>query len=314
MNTRDLEAFHAVVETGSIVGAAARLHLTQSGVSRRIQSLEEGLGVQLLDRQSKPLKPTAAGRDTYAHGRRMLRALDDLKAGISTEGALQGEFRIGITPYLSELAVTEPLDALRGSYPDLTLCVTTGWPEPLLAQVRRGEIDVAAFCLPEGTAPPPALECSPFGLQALVVVAPRDAAIAAQSTLADLSHWPWVINPDGCGFRMALQRQLDAARLPLRVGVEALSSELRLSLVARGLGLGLSTAQALAASAWRDRLRVVAVRDFVPCVQAWLVHRAPVGRLARPLALFEQTLRRAIEGEIDGTDSMGDLPAIDSPR
>jgi len=63
MNTRDLEAFLAVVETGSIVGASARLHLTQPGVSRRIQSLEEQLGVSLLDRQSKPLKPTAAGRE-----------------------------------------------------------------------------------------------------------------------------------------------------------------------------------------------------------------------------------------------------------
>ncbi len=40
MNTRDLEAFLAVVETGSIVGASMRLHLTQPGVSRRIQSLE----------------------------------------------------------------------------------------------------------------------------------------------------------------------------------------------------------------------------------------------------------------------------------
>jgi DNA-binding transcriptional LysR family regulator len=68
MNTRDLEAFLAVVETGSIVGASARLHLTQPGVSRRIQSLEEQLGVALLDRQSKPLKPTAAGRETYMTG------------------------------------------------------------------------------------------------------------------------------------------------------------------------------------------------------------------------------------------------------
>ena len=93
MNTRDLEAFLAVVETGSIVGASVRLHLTQPGVSRRIQSLEERLGVALLDRQSKPLKPTAAGRETYAHGRRMLGVLDDLKTGLSPKGVVSGEFR-----------------------------------------------------------------------------------------------------------------------------------------------------------------------------------------------------------------------------
>ena len=115
MNMRDLEAFLAVVETGSIVGASARLHLTQPGVSRRIQSLEERLGVALLDRQSKPLKPTAAGRETYAHGRRMLRVLDDLKTGLSPDGVVAGEFRLGLSPYLSEVGITVLADRKQAS-------------------------------------------------------------------------------------------------------------------------------------------------------------------------------------------------------
>ena len=90
MNIRDLEAFVAVVETGSIVGASARLNLTQPGVTRRIQNLEDGLAAALLDRQSKPLKPTSAGREAYEHGRRVLRSLDDLKAGVSPQGELKG--------------------------------------------------------------------------------------------------------------------------------------------------------------------------------------------------------------------------------
>ena len=63
MNTHDLVAFVAVVETGSIVAASVRLNLTQPGVTRRIQNLEEMLGAELLDRVSKPLKPTQAGRE-----------------------------------------------------------------------------------------------------------------------------------------------------------------------------------------------------------------------------------------------------------
>jgi DNA-binding transcriptional LysR family regulator len=62
MNIHDLEAFVAVVETGSIVGASARLNLMQPGVTRRVQNLEERLGAALLDRQSKPLKLTSAER------------------------------------------------------------------------------------------------------------------------------------------------------------------------------------------------------------------------------------------------------------
>lgn len=102
MNTHDLVAFVAVVETGSIVAASARLNLTQPGVTRRIQNLEEMLGAQLLDRLSKPLKPTAAGIEAYEQGRRLLRMLDDLKSGVASDGVVRGEFRLGLTPYLSE--------------------------------------------------------------------------------------------------------------------------------------------------------------------------------------------------------------------
>ncbi|EGC98479.1 LysR family transcriptional regulator, partial [Burkholderia sp. TJI49] len=45
MNTRDLQAFVAVVDSGSMVAAAAKLHLTQPGLTRRVQNLETLLGV-----------------------------------------------------------------------------------------------------------------------------------------------------------------------------------------------------------------------------------------------------------------------------
>ncbi|MEW6639037.1 MAG: LysR family transcriptional regulator [Pseudomonadota bacterium] len=294
MNTRDLEAFLAVVETGSIVAAAARLHLTQSGVSRRIQSLEEQLGVALLDRLSKPLKPTAAGHDTYAHGRRVLRVLDDLKSELSRDGAVTGEFRLGITPYLSEIALTAPLDQLRGSFPDLTLCVTTGWPEQLVERLRRGEIDAAAFCLPEAVDPPDDLVTDVLDLQPLVVVVPQACALRSSTTLQALAAYPWIINPDGCGFRSALRRRLAQDDLPLRVGVEALSSDLRLSLVARGAGITLATRAAIEASPLRSQLRIVTVRDFAPKVRAFLVHRPPAGRLAPPIAALATALKAAL--------------------
>src|SRR5947207_10623032 len=119
MNTRDLEAFIAVVETGSIVAASARLNLTQPGVTRRVQNLEDRLGSTLLDRQSKPLKPTASGREAYEQGRRVLRSLEDLKVSLSPSGEIQGELRLGIMPYLSDGALARPLDRLRNEFPRL---------------------------------------------------------------------------------------------------------------------------------------------------------------------------------------------------
>jgi DNA-binding transcriptional LysR family regulator len=295
MNTRDLEAFMAVVETGSIVGASARLHLTQPGVSRRIQSLEEQLGVALLDRQSKPLKPTAAGRETYVQGRRMLRVLDDLKTGLSPEGVVSGEFRLGISPYLSEVGITALADRLRDSFPDLTLRITIGWPEQLLEQLRHSEIDVAAFCLPDGLDPPTEIEADALDIQPLCVAAPRSLYLPSPATLQDLSPLPWIINQDGCGFRSVIRRRFEQEHLPLRIGIEVLSSDLRLSLVARGLGITLATRAAIESSPLRDALQIVPVQDFKPKVRAWIVRRPPVGRLVKPI----ECLRSALEAAID---------------
>lgn len=295
LNTRDLEAFLAVVDTGSIVGASAKLHLTQPGVSRRVQSLEEQLGVTLLERRSKPLKPTAAGREAYAQGRRMLGLLDDLRTGLSPSGVVSGEFRLGISPYLSEVGISAAAEALRYSFPELTLRITTGWPEQLLGELSRSHIDVAAFCLPEGMMPPSDIEADAVDLQPLMVIAPEALELPSPATLQDLSDLPWIISQDGCGFRGAIQRRFEQEHLPFKLGIEALSSDLRLSLVAKGLGITLATRAALESSAARHDLRSIEVEGFQPKVRAWIARRPAPGRLSKPIECLKAALKTVIE-------------------
>jgi DNA-binding transcriptional LysR family regulator len=298
MNTHDLVAFVAVVETGSIVAASARLNLTQPGVTRRIQNLEEMLGTELLDRLSKPLRPTAAGHQAYEHGRRVLRMLDDLRSVVADDGVVRGEFRLGISPYLSESGLSGPLDLLRAEFPALAVRVVSGWSPNQLDRVSRNELDAAAICLPDGTAPPDDLVGDDLGSQPVIFVVARDMKVAKQLSLQDLSRMSWVINQDGCGFRGALKRHFDAAHLPFNVAVEALDSELRLSLVARGLGVGLVTPIALKQSPLRSKLKVLRTPDFNPAVRAWVVHRPPAGRLARPIKTFRDALDRELQALI----------------
>jgi len=294
MNIRDLEAFVAVVETGSIVGASARLNLTQPGVTRRIQNLEERLGVALLDRQSKPLKPTSPGREAYEHGRRVLRSLEDLRAGLSPDGDIAGEFRLGIMPYLSDAALACPLDRLRSEFPRLTVRITSGWSPRLMEQVARSELDAAALCLADGISPPEELAADDLGTQAVLLVAAPHLGVPQPARFADLSHFSWVMNESGCGFRAFIRQSFEAARLPFQVGVEALSAELRLSLVARGHGIGIVTPAALVGSSRRNDVVVIDVPDFRPRVRSWMLHRPPAGRLARPIAAFREALAEGL--------------------
>jgi DNA-binding transcriptional LysR family regulator len=303
MNTHDLVAFVAVVETGSIVAASARLNLTQPGVTRRIQNLEDILGAELLDRLSKPLKPTQAGHAAYEQGRRVLRMLDDLKAGVAKDGVVRGEFRLGITPFLSEAGLTRPLDLLRAEFPALAVRIVSGWSPDQADRVSRNELDAAAVCLPDGIPPPEGLVGDDLGSQPVIFVVARDMKMPRAASLLDLSRMPWVINQDGCGFRNALKHHFDVAHLPFHVAVEALDSELRLSLVARGMGVGLVTPIGLKQSPFRDKLKVVKTKDFSPTVRAWVVHRPPAGRLARPIKLFRDALDRDLQALIGGRDT-----------
>ncbi|AOI77395.1 LysR family transcriptional regulator [Burkholderia sp. NRF60-BP8] len=298
MNTRDLQAFVAVVDSGSMVAAAAKLHLTQPGLTRRVQNLESLLGVPLLERQSKPLKPTAAGRDVYALARNVLGAVDELMAAGAPDGEPSGELRIGVPPFLSELALERPIDRLRDAFPRLTLRVTAGWSPALVQGIERGALDVATVMVPASAALPDALTATLIATQPTVLVAARDFPLpAGPLSLDTLSGFPWVLSQDGCGMRSALSRALGAAGLPFDVAVEAFGSELQLSLVARGAGIGIAAPNALARSAHRDALRVVETTGLETRINVWIVHGTLPGRLVRPVALLRDALGEVLERE-----------------
>ncbi|WP_341316279.1 LysR family transcriptional regulator [Paraburkholderia sp. IMGN_8] len=295
MNTRDLQAFVAVVESGSMVRAAERLHLTQPGLTRRVQNLETTLGVELLDRQGKPLKPTAAGNEVYALARTVLRAVDDLLSVASPDSEPAGELRIGMPPFLADVALEKPVDLLRSVFPRLTLRVTAGWSPGLLQSVEQAALDASIVLMPSGFAPPETLHATPLAFLPTVIVAARSLDLPdAPLTLADLARYEWVLNQDGCGMRSALRRALEAAGLPFNVAVEAFGSELQLSLVARGLGIGLVTADILERTAHRAALRIIEATDFRTGVDVWFVHGSLPGRLMRPVDLLRSSLTDAM--------------------
>lgn len=295
MNTRDIEAFLAVVDTGSIVGAAARLHLTQPGITRRVQNLEQTLGLDLLDRQSKPLKPTAAGREAYALGRRVVASVDDLKSGLKPDSPPTGDFRVGLTPFLNESAVADPFDRLRELYPQLTLRISSGWSADLTAQLKEGRLDACGIFVPTGMEPPETLSRDHLGTLPALVVAGKSLGLPAKVTLQDIARLPWVLNQDGCGFRRVMRRALELEHLPFNIAVEVMSPELRLSLVARGLGLGITTRSALGSSPLQSEIQVLDVDGFDATFHGWLVHRPPAGRLAKPIACLVEGLSTAFQ-------------------
>src|SRR5205823_10826397 len=82
----DLRAFIAVAELASFRAAAETIHLSQPALSRRIDKLEDALGVRLFDRDTRNVELTAVGRDFARKARSLLDDLDVMLLGIARRG------------------------------------------------------------------------------------------------------------------------------------------------------------------------------------------------------------------------------------
>ena len=110
----------------------------------------------------------------------------------------------------------------------------------------------------------------------------------ARPRLADCAPLGWVLNPDGCGFRAGLQRELASRGLKLVLRLETFGRELQLQMVAEGLGLGLVPERFVDGSAYRQQLEVLTLADFKPTVDLWLMKGRQLGKLAEPVQAFGQ--------------------------
>jgi len=290
MNIPDLEAFIAVVETGSIGAASLRLHLTQPGVTRRVQSLEQALGTPLLDRRSKPPRLTTAGRAAYDQARRVVQAVRDMAMALEPDGEPQGDLRVGVTAALGDLALAEPVDRVRAAYPQLHLRASTGWSEALINAVRGGTLDAAAVLTIDGRQPLAGRHGESLTTDRAAIVAGHDLPLPDRVRLEDLAQIPWVLDHDGCSFRRVVRDAFAAHGRALVPGIVVGGAELQLSLIARGHGVGMVLPRMLERSTFRDAVRIVEVEGFRPMFTMWLIHSTYPGRLAAPILCFRDAL------------------------
>ncbi|MGF6531715.1 MULTISPECIES: LysR family transcriptional regulator [Paraburkholderia] len=95
MELRHLRYFVAVAEERNFTRAAQRLHIAQPPLSRQIQQLEEILGVQLFERNSRPLKLTETGKFFYSHAVQVLAQTAELESMTRRVGNIERSLSVG---------------------------------------------------------------------------------------------------------------------------------------------------------------------------------------------------------------------------
>ncbi|WCL54668.1 LysR family transcriptional regulator [Gimibacter soli] len=116
-----IATFCRAVEAGNLTEAAKALHITKSVASRRIQALEEELGVRLLKRSTRGVTPTEEGTAVYERGVRIMSDLDDLKteAGCARQH-LSGTIRMTAPKTFGEAVLMDPIAAFMKANPGVT--------------------------------------------------------------------------------------------------------------------------------------------------------------------------------------------------
>ncbi|WP_207005647.1 LysR family transcriptional regulator [Trinickia mobilis] len=287
----DLKSFVTVINEASLTRAADALSVSQSTISKRIQRFEELLGVELFDRNTKPPRPTALANRVYEHAVPLLRALGHLLDLAREDAAPSGTMRLGLSQVVADVVLFDAVMAMKKQFPALVVRSRTEQGTQLQRMVENGSLDVAVLMLPPRSSLSGELIARPIGTFDLKVVQSAEKPLVKrQATIRSLADHDWILNPDGCGLRAALERAMGGAGGQLRLSVDTYSASTQLQLVAAGLGLGLMPLDSLHASAWRNQLSVVDVGDFALSLDLWLVFPQHLGNLTHAAEALAQSI------------------------
>ncbi len=241
----DLDVFLTLCDTRSFSLAAQKLTLTQSAITKKIQRLENNLGVDLFDRSKRPIDLTKEGA-VLMHQAKLAREALERTAGEIREGAfLRPEFRVGTIESLAKCFLPSFIANVRQEAS--RVLAVTGTSQTLISALQHREIDFAFVS---------DLFSEMQGLTRLKVFEERSVLLMPAKFAAGHSKkWTWdeiqlcglpylqYFRDGGAGRRNDTYLSLLHLDIPARIEVDSTST--MLSLVANGIGWTITRALAI---------------------------------------------------------------------
>jgi DNA-binding transcriptional LysR family regulator len=241
METRQLQAFCAVVEQKSFSRAAERLGVTQPAVSLQVRALEKRLGAQLLDRSGRRVEPTEAGLRLYRGAQRLIQFEEELVNEIATadqEGALTGTLTIGASTGPGGVVLPRLLCEFAAHHPELHIALSVADTQTVVDRVADRTLELGVV----GAAPRHrGVEYEPFFRDSVVLALPPGHRFAGRRvSLSELTDEPLLMMQEGAGVRDVIEDELrnQGVRLKdLNVRLELGLQESVVSAVREGYGV-----------------------------------------------------------------------------
>lgn len=297
INLRQLEVFHAIIESGSVTGAARALHVTQPAVSAVLKLLEQRLGFKLFERVGGRLKPTPEAQalmpdvvEIFGRVNTLGRVAQDMRDGRA------GRVVVASSPTLVDSLLPQALASFRRGSPGVSVALRS-LPTPMAVErVARREVDIG---LVYGPIDDPGVAVENLVDSEIACVLPQGHPLARRRTIdaADLAGQSVICLSAFTQLGRAIETQCLQAGVPVpQIGIEPSSSLTACLLVREGAGIGLVDRTAALSGAFAD----LAFRHFQPriavVVQLIFPRERPRSRATMQLV---KALRQVVEAGAD---------------
>lgn len=149
MDTELARTFLTVVAAGNFVGAAERLHVTQSTVSARIRALEEQLGCRLFIRNKAGTTLTPSGRQFEKHAATLVRTVEQARHEVGIPRGFRAALTIGGRFGLWEQFLLQWLPLMQEAAPDVSVRAQIAMEPELMTGLVEGRIDIGVMYTPQ---------------------------------------------------------------------------------------------------------------------------------------------------------------------
>nr|WP_294524357.1 LysR family transcriptional regulator [uncultured Rhodopila sp.] len=196
MELRHLRYFVCVAREGSFTRAAEILRIAQPPLSRQMQQLEDELGFVLIERGTRPLHLSEAGRLFYEQAIQVLERFDEMRASVGRlHEAHRDRFSIGFVASTLYGKLPEVIRNYRAARPDVEIVLLELTSFEQIAALKEGRIDVGFGRIPLDD---PAVERQLLRNEKLIAAVPINHAVLGRKgplRLADLATEPLIVYP-----------------------------------------------------------------------------------------------------------------------
>lgn len=260
MNFKKLEAFISVLERASFSEAAAALKSSQPSISIKIKSLEEELGIELLDRNRSGVHPTRAGILVYQTAKDILGRWGQLEDDLlGFQETLTGTLTIGASTIPGTYLVPGWIKNFRTLYPKVDVAIEIADSKNVLKKLHDHQIDVGIVGLLEQSSK---ITTKTVGTDSLVLIVPVEHEISQSSEINFqlLKKFDLVLREGGSGTRKEMEEYLAINGCSLsefKSSISIGSSEAIISAVEAGLGISFISKLAAEPAVKANRVRMI---------------------------------------------------------